>query len=344
MPTITRALERFFSLATRVQEKLSDHWRRGANQRTILVVIIVGFVSLYAYAEWFAPPSDFPIDELIAVPEGLTLEEIAGALKEQRAVKNPTALRLIVTMLGRDTSVRAGDYLFKEPKSVFSIARAIGTGAYGLEPTRVRIPEGATTKEMAKIYASRLKRIDEELFFEKAVAYEGFLFPDTYFFLPNVSEDTVIAAMRQNFDSHITEIAGEISSFGKPLKEIVVMASLLEREARIFKDRQMIAGVLWNRLDKDMLLQVDAAFLYTLGKGTFQLTMADLKSDSPYNTYKYKGLPPGPIGSPSIQSLLAAVTPVKHKYIYYLADNSGVTHYSVTYEEHLRKKNLYLGS
>lgn len=344
MIQIKQYLEKGFAVAGSLQERLSEHWRRGANQRTILTIIIVGFAVLYMYSQWFAPPQEFPIDELVSIPEGVALDAVARTLQEQNVVKNETALRLIVTMLGRDTSVRAGDYLFKEPKSVFSIAKAIATGAYGLEPTRIRIPEGATTKEMAKIFSTRLKRIDATLFLEKAQPFEGFLFPDTYFFLPNVSEDTVIQTMRQNFDEHIAQIAGEISSFGKPLRDVVTMASLLEREARLMKDRQMIAGVLWNRIRKDMLLQVDAAFLYTIGRTTFDLTMTDLKSDSPYNTYKYKGLPPGAIGSPSLQSLLAAVTPVKHKYLYYLADNTGVTHYSVTYEEHLRKKRLYLGT
>jgi len=92
-----------------------------------------------------------------------------------------------------------------------------------------------------------------------------------------------------------------------------------------------------------VLLQVDAAFLYTLGKGSFDLTVDDLTSDSPYNTYRYKGLPPTPIGSPSLDSILAAVTPIEHNYLFYLADNTGVTHYSRTYEEHLRLKRQYLG-
>ncbi len=344
MHSLKQHLEKTFAVASRLQEKLSEHWRRGANQRTVLLIIVIGFLLLFAYSQWFAPPQKFPIDELVSIPAGVALDEAARTLQSQHVVRSETALRLIVTMLGRDTSVRAGDYLFKEPKNVFSVARAIATGAYGLEPTRVRIPEGSTTKEMAKIFSTRLKRIDAALFLAKAQPYEGFLFPDTYFFLPNVSEDTVIQTMRQNFDEHIAQIAGEVSSFGKSLKDVVIMASLLEREARIMKDRQMIAGVLWNRIERDMLLQVDAAFLYTIGRTTFDLTMKDLKSDSPYNTYKYKGLPPGAIGSPSLQSLLAAVTPVKHKYLYYLADNSGVTHYSVTYEEHLQKKRRYLGS
>ena len=106
----------------------------------------------------------------------------------------------------------------------------------------------------------------------------------------------------------------------------------------------MIAGVLWRRLKLHMPLQVDATFIYILGKSTFQLTTADLKVDSPYNTYRYPGLPAGPIDSPSLNSLKAAVTPIDMGYIYYLADKNGTTYYSKTYPEHVRKKNVYLGT
>ena len=122
------------------------------------------------------------------------------------------------------------------------------------------------------------------------------------------------------------------------------MASIVEREARDPEDRRMIAGVLWNRLSRGMALQVDVTFLYTIGKGTFQLTTKDLTNDSPYNTYVHKGFPPTPIGSPSLDSLLAAAVPTKNSYLYYLADHSGVTYFSKTYQEHLRKKRLYLGT
>ena len=121
------------------------------------------------------------------------------------------------------------------------------------------------------------------------------------------------------------------------------MASILEREAHDLEDRRMIADVLWRRLELGMPLQVDATFLYTLGKTTFDLTDADLEGDDPYNTYVNKGLPPGPIGSPSLESILAAVTPIKSDYLYYLADKNNVTYYSETYEEHLQKKRKYLG-
>lgn len=324
--------------------RLSQNWREGANQRTIALFLALGFLFLLLYGKFIAPPAEFPLNTLVSVPEGAGLYEIAAQLETEGVIRDAAALSILVSFLGRESEVRAGDYIFKEPATAFSIARILTRGQYGLEPERIRIHEGATAREMAKIFSARLLRADAEEFIRAAEPFEGYLFPDTYYFLPNVSEATIVRTMRQNFDEKILRIAGEIASSERSLNDVVKMASLLEREARNHEDRRRIAGVLWRRLDRGMLLQVDAAFLYTLGKGTFDLTLQDLRSDSPYNTYKFKGLPPTPIGSPSLSSLKAAVTPIDEGYLFYLADHRGVTYYSKTYEEHLRKKAIYLGT
>lgn len=342
---LKKKLARFFAAADKLDERVTVNWREQANRRSILILISLGGVALLSYVFLIAPPAAFPTGNLISVSEGMTAQETGMLLKEQGIVRNGTAFSIAVTILGADRGVRAGDYLFKEPKDLLSIARAITTGAFGLEPIRIRIPEGATTKDMAKLFSSQLQRFDTEKFLAKAQPEEGFFFPDTYFFLPNATEDIVIKAMRQNFDANIASLAGEIESFGKPLREAVIMASILEKEAHVARDRRMISGVLWHRIDINMALQVDAAFLYSLGRTTFDLTRADLTDkEDPYNTYANKGLPPGAIGSPSLSSLRAAVTPIDEGYLFYLADNNYVTYYSKTYEEHLRKKALYLGS
>lgn len=342
MEPLQKFLERAFATYDRVLEELSLRWREHANRRTIVILIVGGALMTYLFLSFVRPPENFPINELVTVPDGASLADTSAIMQKNGVVRSATALRIVVALSGHQREVHAGDYLFKEPLDMFSIARAISIGAYGLEPLRIRIPEGATTREMTIILKNRLLRFDEKKFLTEAQPEEGFLFPDTYFFLPNATEDLVIRTMRQNFDTQVMIITPEIKAFGKPLQDVVTMASLVEREARNPSDRRMIAGVLWNRLDRGMLLQVDAAFLYTLGKGSFKLTTQDLTTDSPYNTYLNKGLPPGPIGSPSLDSLRAAVTPTKSSYLYYLADRKGVTHYSKTYAEHLRKKNLYL--
>ncbi len=311
----------------------------------MLALIFGGTTLVTGYIGIVQPPDQFPIDALVTIPQGATLSETASSFEQLGIVRSGLALKVLLTLAGRQEDVHAGDYLFKEPKNMFVVGRAIVVGAYGLEPIRIRIPEGATTAKMAKIFGAQLQRFDTENFVEIAQPREGYLFPDTYFFLPNATEELVLSTMRGNFDTQLMTIQDKIDAFGKPLDEVVIMASLLEREAENFEDRRKIAGVLWNRLDRGMLLQVDAAFIYTLGKGSFDLTNADLTNeDDPYNTYVHKGLPPGAIGSPSLESLLAAVTPVEHSYLYYLADRNHVTHYSKTYQEHLRLKKKYLGS
>ncbi|KKU27168.1 MAG: Aminodeoxychorismate lyase [Candidatus Magasanikbacteria bacterium GW2011_GWA2_46_17] len=342
MPPIEKSLERGFAAYERVSKELSLRWREHANRRTITALITVGTMATFLYLTVVRPPDNFPLNTLVTIEEGSSVDAAAQVLEESQVVRSRTALRFLVILLGRQKDVHAGDYLFKEPRDLFSIARAIIIGAYGLEPMRIRIGEGTTTKTMARILENSLLRFNGDKFLSTAQGMEGFLFPDTYYFLPNANEALVIKTMRQNFDARVSAIESQISYFGKPLKEIVIMASLLEREARTTEDRRMIAGVLWNRLKKGMLLQVDAAFLYTIGKGSYQLTTKDLQSDSPYNTYRHLGLPPGPIGSPSLDSILAAVTPIKHDYLYYLADRSGVTYYSKTYAEHLRNKRKYI--
>lgn len=334
-------LGKIFDTGNQVLDALSERWREHTNRRTIVIVTVAGALFGYAYLTIVQPPNDFPVDELVSVPSGESLAQVAVSLKRDRVVRSATALRALVTIMGEERTVRAGDYLFKEPKNVFSIARALSKGQFGLEPERIRIPEGATTKEMAAIYDAHLERFNEESFLAQAQPMEGYLFPDTYFFLPNATEATVIEAMRQNFDTHITTIEADIASSTRTLDEIVVMASILEREAYNTKDRKLISGVLWNRLERGMPLQVDAVFSYTIGKGTFQLTIIDLTSDSPYNTYKFKGLPPTAIGSPSLDSLLAAANPTPNDYLYFLADHRGVTHYCKTYSCQLANKRKY---
>lgn len=335
-------IERLSSDLEETKLRMSERWRKHSNRRSTIAFALILGVGGFLYYNVIAPPETFPAGRLVTITEGMPLQTVAETLKQDGVVQSATALRIAVQALGTDKSVHAGDYLFKEPKNVLEVARALVVGAYGLEPIRIRVPEGATVAQMAKIFAPQLERFDKERFLQEATPLEGYLFPDTYFFLPNATENTVMKTMYDNFQTQITSIQPQIDASGHTLKEIVIMASLLEKEARISKDRRMIAGVLWNRVRKGMLLQVDAAFLYILGRTTFDLTLKDLQVDSPYNTYKYKGLPIGPIANPSLDSILAAANPIKNDYLFYLADNSGVTHYSKTYQQHLRLKNLYI--
>jgi UPF0755 protein len=327
-----------------VERAASLRWRAEVNRRTVFFILFVASLSVLIYILAIRAPDEFPTDQLISVPEGESVQAIGNDLQAQGVIRSPLTFRILMIVFGHERGARAGDYLFKEPPSVFTVARAISTGAFGLQPLRIRIPEGATTQQMAVIFAGELQRFNAKNFLEEAQPMEGHLFPDTYFFLQNANEQSVIQAMHGNFNDHMATIQSDFASSTRSMNDIIIMASILEREAFNAEDRRMIAGVLWNRIDRHMALQVDATFLYTLGKGTFQLTKKDLSTDSPYNTYMNKGLPPTPIGSPSMDSIIAALHPINNSYLYYLADRNGVTYYSKTYEEHLQKKLEYLGT
>lgn len=344
----TSPTQRFIEAAARdlelTKERMRERWQRHANRRSSLIVLVLTVVCGIAYYQYIRPPEQFPENMLITVEEGMPLSAVAQALQENNTVRSAEALRVAVVLLGGEKKVHAGDYLFKEPKNLIAVAHALIVGAYGLEPIRIRIPEGATVAQMARMFGTQLERFNKERFLTEAGPHEGYLFPDTYFFLPNATDETVMKTMRSNFDMQMASIAEKVVASGRSEEEIVIMASILEREAYNTKDRRMIAGVLWNRIKKGMNLQVDATFVYTLGKGSFDLTMKDLRHDEPYNTYVNPGLPPGAIGNPSLDSLLAAADPIPNQYLFYLADSRGVTHYAKTYAEHLRNKAKYIGT
>jgi UPF0755 protein len=343
MQSLKRFAEKILDKVHLSLHALSKRWDRHANRRTIIVLSLIGSMFLFSYAFFVRSPSAFPEGELIEIPEGASLSEIATLLKEERVIRSAFLLQLAVFVQGYEREIQFGDYVFDKPHSVFSVARALGIGTHGLDPIRVRVHEGATVEGIATLFAARFERFDTERFLLEASELEGYLYPDTYFFLPNADDELILRTLKQNFGTRLVAISSQIAVFGESLEDVVTMASILEREAQNLEDRRTIAGVLWKRLEIGMPLQVDAAFLYTLGKATFELTGKDLESDDPYNTYVYKGLPPGPIGSPTLESILAAVTPIKSDYLYYLADKDLVTHYSETYEEHLEKKREYLG-
>jgi UPF0755 protein len=160
--------------------------------------------------------------------------------------------------------------------------------------------------------------------------------------MPGQDTAAILGAFASNFSKNIAKIQPQIDAFGKPLSDVITMASLLEREAPKTYDRRVIAGILWKRVKLGMPLQVDAVFPYIIGKNSFDLTKNDLKTDSPYNTYTNLGLPPGPIANPSLDAILAAVAPVQTNYLYYLSDSNGTLYYSATYAQHLAAKQKYL--
>jgi len=305
------------------------------------VVFFIVVTTLFYFGSVRAP-ADFPTGKLITIEDGTTLAQISRTLKDQSVIRSPLLFEGLVILEAGEKSVISGDYFLKERENIFEVVRRFTAGKYGLKPTRITIPEGASVSEVALLFEEKFSEFSRDEFLDLAGQSEGYLFPDTYLFLPKVEAKQVFREMEKNFNDKITEIADEIEQSARELKEIIIMASLIEEEARTSETRRIISGILWKRLDIGMALQVDAVFGYIIGKNTFDLTLEDLKIDSPYNTYKYRGLPLGPITNPGMDSILAALRPEESPYLYYLSDREGNMYYSKTFEEHKIKKQRYL--
>lgn len=303
--------------------------------------IAVGFVLVLLWV-LFVPSVGFPVGETVVIPRGVAVSEVADILKERNAVSSSFLFRVYMKIFKSGNTVFAGAYLLDEKQSLFGITDRITSGDFRLESMKILITEGMDVLDIAKKLKTDLPYFDDKKFIELATKEEGYLFPDTYFFIDGASAESVVMEMKDNFTKRIADLKQEISVSGHTLAEIVTMASIIEREAVTPKDRRIISGVLWKRISIGMPLQVDATFDYINGKGTSSLTIDDLKIDSLYNTYVHRGLPRGPIGNPGFDCIVAALEPEKTSYLYYLSDKSGTIHYAKTFEEHVKNKMKYL--
>jgi UPF0755 protein len=304
--------------------------------------MIAAVIAAALYFVFLAAPLSFPNGAYVNIPRGSSLTQSAQILSDRGIIRSQLLFKAFAYLFGSERHVTAGEYYFPRKSNVFAIAMRLGTGDFLVDQASVRIPEGATLEDIAGLLAKNVPDFDRLAFMRDARGKEGYLFPDTYYFMPGEGTDAILGAFANNFSKNIAKIQPQIDSFGKPLSDVIIMASLLEREAPDTYDRRVIAGILWKRIKMGMPLQVDAVFPYIIGKNSFDLTQSDLKTNSPYNTYTNKGLPPGPIANPGLDAILAAVTPIETSYLYYLSDLNGNFHYSATYEQHLAFKNKYL--
>lgn len=306
---------------------------------TIIVILILSASTFFIFLD---SPKEFPVGSLYIVPTGSGLNLVSEDLTSKKIIRSPFWFKTFSVLFGGTKGIMAGDYALSHRENTITLAYRLAQGDFNLEAIKITIQEGLNVMDIGKLLSVKFSKIDENLFIDLAKAEEGYLFPDTYLFLPNVESADVIKALKTNFDKKILGLETEITAFNKPLSDIIKMASIVEREARTMESRQMIAGILWKRLEIGMPLQVDVSFKYINGKTTSGLTLEDLKIDSPYNSYLYKGLPPTPIANPGLGAIKATVTPTKSDYLYFLSDNKGKMHYAKTYQQHLQNKELYL--
>jgi UPF0755 protein len=299
-------------------------------------------IAYYVFREVHSIPRDFPQHARLTIEEGATLGVVSDSLAQFHIIDSPLWFKLFVTIRSGERSIRAGEYLFDTKLDMLGVIKKLTHGDYGFALVKVTIPEGFSIRQIADVLAHKLESFSTEKFVQLAREKEGYLFPETYTFATNADPQTVVNKMTQIFEQKIEPLKNEIASSKHSLKEITTMASLLEEEAKTPESRRIVSGILWNRIAISMPLQVDAAFLYINGKTTYELTKQDLAINSPYNTYRNKGLPPTPISNPGFDSLDAAVHPTQSPYLYYLSERDGTMHYAKTYAEHLRNKARYI--
>ncbi len=287
-------------------------------------------------------PSVFPTSERIEIPFGTSVIETAHILDDARVVRSSLFLQILLIARFGDEGVKAGVYQFTEPLSVFAVARAVTSGTHGTPLVRVTIPEGMENDDIALLIHEALPQIAPEDFAEAVKGKEGYLFPETYHVPETYTAPQFAQLMENTFIEKIADLESSIQASGRTREDIITMASILEREANTRESMRLVSGILWKRLDEGIPLQVDASFAYLLDKTSEEITLDDLEMDSPYNTYRYRGLPPTPISNPGLTAIEAALVPEESPYYFYLTAPDGTFYYAVDFDEHIVNKQRYL--
>lgn len=303
---------------------------------------------LLAYLWWTNNISAVNISDkkqvMFVIGKGQGIKEIANNLKTEGLIKNQVAFFLLVKQLGLDGKIQAGDFRLSPSMSAAQIAQNLTHGSLDVWIT---IPEGKRADEIADILKKDLTTYQTS-WREELNKNEGYLFPDTYLIPKDTTIDQVISIMRNNFDTKFATLQKNNTKLTD--EEIVILASMIEREAKDSQDRPLVASVLLNRLALGMKLDIDATIQYSLGYQENEktwwkrgLTRSDLTLNSPYNTYTNPGLPPTPISNPGLPTLQAITNPAKTNYLFYISDSDGKNHYATSLEQHeanIRKYGL----
>ncbi len=323
--------------------------------RSIAVGCCLAAVAVAAALVWYKPNLE-PVDptskqaKLVHVRAGMSARDITALLAKKRLIRSPAAAYLYCLISGKARKLKAGYYDLSAALSTPELFDVLVSGK--IATRRLVIVPGLTLKQIAqRVRRAGFIHADDFLAHARADEYatrvsfplpegktvEGYLFPATYTFPIDLSAHEMISRMLQVFARRFYKPhAEEIAKHPLSLHGLVTLASLVEWEARLDRERPIIAGVLMNRLSRGMRLQCDATVQYALGRHKLRLLYEDLKVQSPYNTYIHRGLPPGPICSPSLASLMAALRPAKHDYLFYVARGDGGHIFTRSYSEHLQ--------
>lgn len=340
----------------------------------VLIILIVGGIGGYMAYNYISSATEAydPDDETkieVEIPIGSGLDLISTILEEKGVIKSAKLFKYYAKF-NNESSFQAGTYDLSKSMTPDELIESLKSGKVYHEPLfSITIREGLNLVEIAEVLEDKLDiKADDFLAYvndqeqvealmkeypdliskevlAKDVKYplEGYLFPATYpFYEENPSVEDIVDMMLSQMDQQMEEFKPYLKEHDRSVHWLLTFASLLEKEATEQADRETIASVFFNRIDEGMPLQTDPTVAYAHGKHLDRTYYKDLEIDDPYNTYKNKGLPPGPIATPGLSSIEATADPSDSKYLYFLADKEGVNHFSVTHEEHLEKRAKYI--
>ncbi|GIP44998.1 aminodeoxychorismate lyase [Paenibacillus sp. J45TS6] len=330
----------------------------------ILMVILVVLAGSALYVWQSTKPVTASTEPVIfTIDKGTGTSQIADNLEENGIIRNSLFFKVYLKLNNEGAGFKAGTYAFVPGQSYKEIVTALNNGDVQQEETlKFTIPEGYTLKQMAEKLDTEGATVKElfmdivnqpELFSSIPIVaeikdntdylfkLEGYLFPETYELAKgSTAEDIIVrmlTEMQEKLDS-IPDFEAKLKARGLTVHELLTVASLIEREVVVPEERPLVASVIYNRLESNMRLQIDATVQYLLGKQKERLLYKDLEVDSPYNTYRNTGLPPGPIAAPSLSSIEAALSPETSDYLFYVTKKDGSSEhlFAKTYEEHLK--------
>lgn len=346
---------------TRVElPSLMDIW--SFSLRSMGRLLCFGLILCLAFAlvasRVILPPKNAKLAaaSIIHISSGSTSREIGDLLLEAGVIRSKTAFVLASRLLGLEQRLQAGDYRLSPGMNLLEVMQHLEAGK--VATVRVTIPEGLTLEAIAQRLAA-VDLVDKDRFIALAQddrliygdnspidkpthSLEGYLFPDTYFFVRNQPEEEIIKRMVSRFTQVVGPVMDEANlPGGFTCHELITLASIIEKEVMVSREAPLVSAVFWNRLRIGMPLQSDPTVQFAMDQPQKKLYYSDLALDSPYNTYKYRGLPPGPIASPGLSSIKAALEPAEVDYLYFVAKGDGTHAFSRTFQQHRAARIRY---
>ena len=317
--------------------------KRRSGALLFIILLSSALFGGYIYIQTLAQaPANFPSNTPIEVVPGTSISAITKQFKQAGVVRSDLLLYLVLLTSYKPEDVKASTYLFSEPKDVYAIAEALIAGDFDSLLIPFIHREGEPVKEIAKNANKKLTNFSTEAFLMLASTSEGVLFPETYKIPKTFTPEELFTLMTDTYEEKVAPLRTQIKEKKLLEQDVIILASIIEREANSTTSMKLVSGILQNRLALDMALQVDASMEYILEKPLKELTAEDLKTDTPYNTYLYRGLPPTAIGNPGLDAIMAVLEPTPSEYMFYITGTDGEFYYAKNFDEHRLNISKYL--